>query len=260
MAALAELPQMKAIGSRKPRDIHTVSSTRAISAQPVLREYFEALLAAHGPQSWWPGRTAFEVIVGAILTQNTSWNNVEVAITNLRREKLLTPRGIESVPAVKLRRLIRPSGYFRQKTKTLKAFVAFLRREYQGSLAKMFRAPTVTLREQLLDVRGIGPETADSILLYAGEHPVFVVDAYARRMLERHGLTSGKPGYEDIRQLFERSLPPDATLYNEFHALIVHTGKHFCRARDPCCEECALKTFLPGQEIDALGERIAVAT
>src|SRR5262249_1899903 len=154
----------------------------------------------------------------------------EAAITNLRRKNLLTPRGIDNVPTVKLRRLIRPSGYFRQKTKTLKAFVVFLRREYQGSLAKMFRTPTRTLREQLLNVRGIGPETADSTLLYAGEHPVFVVDAYMRRMLERHGLTNGKPGYEDIRQLFERSLPADATLYNEFHALIVHTGKHFCRA------------------------------
>jgi endonuclease III related protein len=245
---------MKANGSRKARDIHTVSSAHTISAQPVLREYFEALLDAHGPQSWWPGRTAFEVIVGAILTQNTSWNNVEAAITNLQREKLLTPRGIENVPPGKLRRLIRSSGYFRQKTKTLKAFVAFLRREYQGSLARMFRVPTATLREQLLDVRGIGPETADSILLYAGQHRVFVVDAYARRVLERHGLTNGKPGYEDIRQLFERSLPADATLYNEFHALIVHTGKHFCRARAPRCEECALKMFLPGRETDAMAK------
>jgi endonuclease III related protein len=251
---------MKAIGSRKARDIETICPTRTISPQPVLRKYFETLLAAHGPQKWWPGGTAFEVIVGAILTQNTSWNNVEAAIINLRREKLLTPRGIENVPPVKLRRLIRPSGYFRQKTKTLKAFVAFLRGEYQGSPAKMFRTPTATLREQLLNVRGIGPETADSILLYAGQHPVFVVDTYARRMLERHGLATGKPAYEDIRQLFERSLPSDATLYNEFHALIVHTGKHFCRARAPRCEECALKMFLPGRETGAHGERIAVAT
>ena len=241
---------MKAIRSRKPRDIPAVSSRSAISPQPVLREYFEALFAAHGSQDWWPGRTTFEVIVGAILTQNTSWTNVEAAIANLRREKLLTPRAIESVSEARLRRLIRPSGYFRQKTKTLKAFVAFLRREYRGSLAKMFRTPTGTLREQLLEVRGIGPETADSILLYAGGHPVFVVDAYARRMLERHGLTDGKPIYEDIRALFEHSLPPDATLYNEFHALIVHTGKHFCRKREPRCEGCALKTFLPGREID----------
>jgi endonuclease-3 related protein len=214
-------------------------------AQPVLREYFDALFAAHGPQHWWPGRTPFEVIVGAILTQNTSWTNVEPAIENLRRERLLTPRAMASVSPLRLARLIRSSGYFRQKAKKLKAFVRFLRSEYGGSLAKMFRTGTSALREQLLAVHGIGPETADSILLYAAKHPVFVVDAYARRILERHGLAEPKRGYEDLRQLFERSLSADVALYNEFHALIVHTGKHYCRARDPRCDECALHHLLP---------------
>jgi len=177
--------------------------------------------------------------------QTTAWTNVESAIENLRRERLLSPRAIETVSTPRLARLIRSSGYFRQKARKLKAFVRFLRQEYEGSLAKMFRAPTPALRRQLLDVHGIGPETADAILLYAAKHPVFVVDAYTRRVLERHGLAHPKLGYEDVRQLFERNLPRDATLYNEFHALIVHTGKHFCRSCEARCGECALKPLLP---------------
>ena len=209
------------------------------------RAYYDALFAAHGPQHWWPGRTPFEIIVGAILVQNTSWTNVATAIEDLRRAKLLTPRAIEKISTPRLQRLIRSSGYFRQKTKKLKAFVRFLRHEYQGSLSKMFRAPTQTLRDQLLAIHGIGPETADSILLYAAKHPVFVVVAFTRRILERHGHPHARLGYEDVRQLFERNLAPDVALYNEFHALIVHTGKHFCRSRDPRCGECPLKPLLP---------------
>jgi endonuclease III related protein len=222
-----------------------------------LRAYYEALFAAHGPQRWWPGRTPFEVIVGAILVQNTSWTNVESAIENLRREKLLTPGAIESVPVPRLEKLIRSSGYFRQKTKKLKAFVHFLRAEYRGSITKMSRAETQTLRAQLLAVHGIGPETADSILLYAAGHPVFVADAYTRRILERHdhllplvrGGKSRPISYEEIRQFFERSLPRDAKLYNEFHALIVQTGKQHCRRKNPNCTDCPLKNFLPTQEV-----------
>ena len=210
-----------------------------------LTAYYEALFAAHGPQGWWPGRTSFEVIVGAILTQNTSWTNVETAIQNLRRKKLLTPVAIEAVPLARLARLIRSSGYFRQKAKKLKCFVRFLRSEYGGSLRKMFETPTAALREKLLCVHGIGPETADSILLYAGEHPVFVVDAYTRRLLERHQLATPAQTYEEIRRLFERNLSRDAPLYNEFHALIVRTGKEYCRNRNPRCSECPLHSFLP---------------
>ena len=185
------------------------------------------------------------MIVGAILTQNTSWNNVETAIRNLRRQKLLTPRAMQAVSLAKLAQLIRSSGYFRQKAKKLKCFVEFLRAEYGGSLTRMFRTPTAALREKLLGVHGIGPETADAILLYAGEHPVFVVDAYTRRLLDRHQLAGESQSYEEIRELFERSLPSDARLYNEFHALIVRTGKEHCRTRDPRCHECPLQAFLP---------------
>ncbi|MGB9510454.1 MAG: hypothetical protein WBU20_02110, partial [Candidatus Acidiferrum sp.] len=191
------------------------------------------------------GRTRFEVIVGAILTQSTSWSNVEQAIVQLRREKLLSPAGIEKVFLARLSTLIRSSGYFRQKARKLKAFVDFLRQHYQGSLDKMFATPTSQLRDELLAVHGIGPETADSILLYAGNHSVFVVDAYTRRILERHNLAHAKLSYEQIRQLFEHNLPPSPPLFNEFHALIVHTGKNFCRKRNPKCEQCALRPFLP---------------
>jgi endonuclease-3 related protein len=220
-------------------------SARIAVLPAVLRMYYDALFAAHGPQHWWPGRTAFEIIVGAILTQNTSWSNVETAIRNLRREKLLTPRAIEDVSFTRLALLIRSSGYFRQKAKKLKCFVGFLQSEYGGSIARMFRAPTAVLREKLLSVYGIGPETADSILLYAGKHPVFVVDAYTRRLLERHQLAVPTQGYEEIRRLFERSLPGEAALYNEFHALIVRTGKEYCRTSNPRCSECPLHAFLP---------------
>ncbi|HLZ90088.1 MAG TPA: hypothetical protein VKQ28_00125 [Candidatus Acidoferrum sp.] len=210
-----------------------------------MRTYYDALFAAHGPQYWWPGRTRFEIIVGAILTQNTSWTNVEIALRKLRRERLLSARAIETVSAVRLARLIRSSGYFRQKAKKLKCFAHFLHSEYNGSLTTMFRTPTDALREKLLGVHGIGPETADSILLYAGRRPVFVVDAYTRRMLERHQLAAATYRYEQIRQLFEHSLPGDAPLYNEFHALIVRTGKEYCRTRNPRCSECPLHPFLP---------------
>jgi endonuclease III related protein len=214
------------------------------AGQPSLHAYYDALFAAYGPQNWWPGRTRFEVIVGAILTQNTSWKNVERALGNLRRQRLLTADAIESVSSARLARLIRSSGYFRQKAKKLKAFVRFLRSEYDGSLTEMFRAPTNTLREQLLAVHGIGPETADCILLYAGKHAVFVVDAYTRRILERHGVIRAKSSYEEIRQIFERSLIADAALYNEFHALIVHAGKTHCLAGKANCDGCALRPLL----------------
>jgi endonuclease III related protein len=212
---------------------------------PILNHYFQALYEAYGPQHWWPGRSRFEVIVGAILTQNTSWANVEGAIKNLRAANLLTARTIEDAPLGKLARLIRSSGYFRQKAKKLKAFTHFLYTNYGGSLTRMFRAPTAVLRDQLLAVHGIGPETADSILLYAGKHPVFVIDAYARRILERHTLAEPRHSYEELRSLFESSLPRDAQLFNEYHALIVRTGKDFCRKSAALCAACPLRLFLP---------------
>jgi endonuclease III related protein len=211
---------------------------------PPLDEYFNSLLTAYGPQHWWPGKTPFEVIVGAILTQNTSWRNVELAIRNLRREGLLTPAAIEKVSPAHLGRLIVSSGYFRQKARKLKEFCRFLRTEYGGSLKRMFATPTLELRESLLGIWGIGPETADSILLYAGGHPVFVVDAYTKRMMERHGWMAPNDKYDDVRWMFERQSPGDAARFNEFHALIVHTGKNFCRPQAPKCDECPLGRYL----------------
>ncbi|HET6144011.1 MAG TPA: hypothetical protein VFE02_10910 [Candidatus Acidoferrales bacterium] len=207
--------------------------------------YYEAMFATLGPMRWWPAEAPFEVIVGAILTQSTAWGNVELAIANLRAAKMLTPRAILRVRATRLAALIRPSGYFRQKAKKLKAFVRFLSTAYQGSLARMFETSTDELRKQLLDVHGIGPETADSILLYGGSHPVFVVDAYTHRILGRHGITDGKADYEKVRAMIESSIPRQAELYNEFHALIVNTGKNWCRKSVALCTECPLRPLLP---------------
>jgi len=223
----------------------------SVSRLSTLYTYFNALFAAHGPQHWWPGRTRFEIIVGAILTQSTSWKNVESAIANLRAAKLLSPAAIRAVSSVTLAKHLRPSGYFRQKTKTLTSFVTFLYENHFGSLNHLFATPIAVLRIQLLSIRGIGPETADSIVLYAGKHPVFVVDAYSRRILERHNLlpaevqTNSRRSYEQIRSLFESHLPRDPKLFNEFHALIVQTGKLHCRKSKPLCSSCPLYPFLP---------------
>lgn len=173
-----------------------------------IRIYYSALFQAWGAQNWWPARSRFEVIVGAYLTQNTAWTNVEKALANLRSAKLLSVKGLRRVPLRELEYLIRPSGYFRQKAARLKTFIRFLDQRYGGSLRRMFSRPTAELREELLQLNGVGPETADSILLYAGYHPVFVVDAYTQRILARHGLLADETGYEDIRGLFEQALAP----------------------------------------------------
>lgn len=243
---LAPKTTSKAISrsSTAERVAHPRRRVTVRDGQPPLDEYYNSLLTAFGPQHWWPGKTQFEVIVGAILTQNTSWTNVARAIENLRGERLLTPTAIERASLPRIEALIRPSGYFRQKARKLKAFCAFLRAEYRGSLQRMFDTPTVVLREKLLGVFGIGPETADSILLYAGGHPVFVVDAYTKRMLARHGWADREAKYEDLRWIVERQFPGDTERFNEFHALIVNTGKDFCRARDPLCGECPLGRYL----------------
>jgi endonuclease III related protein len=226
--------------------------------------YYRTLSESLGPMHWWPARTPFEVIVGAILTQNTSWSNVERAIANLRRERLLNFAALERVPIPRLEQLVRSSGYFRQKARKLKAFVAFARHNFDGSLARMFRTPTAELRRRLLEVHGIGPETADSILLYAGGHAVFVVDAYTHRMLGRHGVTAGGRAaasardYESVRGLLENRLPRDARLYNEFHALIVNAGKNWCHKRAPRCSECPLHGHLPADS--PLRSQLAQAT
>ena len=175
-----------------------------------IRAYYHTLFSAWGRQHWWPAQSRFEVIVGAYLTQNTSWSNVERALGSLRQARRLSISGIRRTPLPTLQKLIRSAGYFRQKAQRLKTFVRFLDRRYGGSLTRMFAQPTAQLREELLALNGVGPETADSILLYAGNHPVFVVDAYTRRILERHGIVSPRASYDEIRELFEGALAPVA--------------------------------------------------
>jgi endonuclease-3 related protein len=245
MASTATLPKSVHSNFNMTKSVSRVRNDAQREEPSSLQNYFNALYNAHGPQHWWPGRSRFEIIIGAILTQNTSWKNVESAIANLRKARRLTPSAMRAISLAKLASLIRPSGYFRQKAKKLKAFVDFLFDAHGGSLSRMFQIPAAVLREELLAVHGIGPETADSILLYAGEHPVFVIDAYTRRILERHGLVTPKQSYEHLRSLFEATLPRDPQLFNEYHALIVHTGKHFCRKSIALCEKCALQPFLP---------------
>jgi endonuclease-3 related protein len=267
------------------RGVHSLTGEKALTngaKDRQIQEYYLALFRAWGPQNWWPARSRFEVIVGAYLTQNTAWTNVEKALANLRSAHALSMKGIRDVRVAELERLIRPSGYFRQKAQRLKTFVEFLDRRYGGSLAKMLARPTEELRAQLLGLNGVGPETADSILLYAGNHLVFVVDAYTRRILDRHEISPQKSTYEDVRKLMEAALAPLAEtapyssgpasdllaagfpdpphprsrmsaakrtvltqIYNEMHGLIVATGKDYCKKSQPRCDGCPLQRFLP---------------
>ncbi|MFC1592510.1 endonuclease III domain-containing protein [Candidatus Omnitrophota bacterium] len=206
----------------------------------ILKIIYRRLREEFGPQHWWPAKTDFEVIIGAILTQNTAWLNVEKAISNLKKNKLLTPRAMKKVSRIKLANLIRPSGYYNQKTKKIKNFIHFLFRDYQGSLKKMFSGNFLDLREQLLEVNGIGPETADSILLYAGDKPIFVVDGYTRRILSRHNLIKSDASYAEIQDIFMDNLRSNAALFNEYHALFVRLGKQVCKTK-PNCSICPLK-------------------
>ncbi len=205
---------------------------------------YRALFNHLGSQGWWPGRTRLEIIVGAILTQNTAWSNVERAIASLRREKALNIRRLHDVPLEKLADWIRPAGYYRVKARRLRSFTTWLQREFGGDLRRLFALSTDELRKRLLSVSGIGPETADSIVLYAADRPVFVVDAYTRRLLERHEWCQPRAAYDEIASLFVSALPRDAALFNEYHALIVAVGKRYCRSR-PVCRECPLRAFLP---------------
>ncbi|HKD85679.1 MAG TPA: hypothetical protein VKB58_13085 [Terriglobales bacterium] len=247
-----------------------------LGPEAMMRAMYRKLASAWGPQHWWPAESAFEVIVGAILGQNTSWNNVERALGSLRAANALTPSAIRDLPIAELEQLVRSSGYYRQKAQRLKSFLAFLDEKYHGSFDKMFAAATPQLRSELLSLKGIGHETADAILLYAGNHEIFVVDAYARRILERHAAIERSASYEDIRALFERALqrqapaarparPPlpskliihepstmsaahrssTAQVYNEMHGLFVQVGKHYCHKEVLHCENCPLRSLLP---------------
>ncbi len=242
-----------------------------------VRRYFQALMEHWGPQDWWPAYSRLEVIVGAFLTQNTAWTNVERALRNLRERGMLSLKGLREIAVRDLEAAVRPAGYFRQKAQRLKTFVRFLDTRYGGSLSRMFARPTLALRAELLELNGVGPETADSILLYAGGHPVFVVDAYTRRVFDRHGVLSGKEDYEAIRRVFEeaierspglpwqepgftpnsrlnqrkrhkftiRSASQRARVFDEYHALLVQVAKHHCRKKEARCQGCPLQPFLP---------------
>jgi endonuclease III related protein len=283
LGAFSSHPQRASVNSRSRQLPQSDNNRRSKTAnKEAIRDYYYTLARAWGPQHWWPAHTRFEVIVGAYLTQNAAWTNVELALRALRSERLLSLDGIRRTSLSTLERLIRPSGYFRQKAQRLKTFVAFVDRKYNGSLAKMFSQPTNELRGELLGLNGIGPETADSILLYAGNHPVFVVDAYTRRILDRHQIIEPTASYEEIRRLFEKALapivgsqenkPPEiraevpsglpgashppsrmssarrsalVQVYNEMHGLIVGVGKSYCRKSQPLCDQCPLQPFLP---------------
>jgi len=204
-----------------------------------LTAVYERLFAAFGPQEWWPAQTRFEVIVGAILTQNTNWGNVEKALENLKSKQFLSPQELRNIPPKKLALLIRPAGYFNVKAKRLKNFISFLFNEYDGHLKEMMQEDCRLLRKKLLAVNGIGPETADSILLYALDKPVFVIDAYTKRILYRHNMIAPDADYDTIQEMFMKFLRLDVRMFNEYHALIVRLGKDFCKPK-PLCDQCVL--------------------
>lgn len=231
---------------------------RRVSDDRPLR-YYRKLFNHFGPQGWWPlakglglagtsgtagkakeASPAFEIAVGAILTQNTAWRNVEKAIANLASRDLLTPGAMNETPIGEIRELIRPSGYYNVKGSTIKNLTALLFSDYGGSLDELFKRGPEEVRRALLDLKGIGPETADSILLYGGGLRAFFVDAYTKRILKRHGLVGGKASYNKVQSLMVESLPGGARLYNEYHALIVQLGKEYCRPRNPRCKECPI--------------------
>jgi endonuclease-3 related protein len=215
----------------------------------ILTAIYEALSAAFGHRDWWPAETPFEVIVGAILTQNTNWTNVEKAISRLREEGLLDAQALAACPPERLQEAIRPSGYFRQKAARLLRLAAWLVDRCGGDPAGLGPVPTAQLREELLSLRGVGPETADSILLYALGRPVFVVDTYTMRVAVRHGLVDPECGYHGLQALFQGALPEDVDLYGDFHAQLVEVGKRFCRPR-PRCGECPLQALLGDPQPD----------
>ena len=205
-----------------------------MSTTEQLNEIYELLFERFGQQHWWPGRTQFEIIIGAILTQNTNWGNVEKAIKNLRAAKALSAKTLHEMKRNKLAVLIKPAGYFNVKAKRLKSFLDWLFDEYNGRLKNLEQLSTSRFREELLNIKGIGPETADSILLYAFERPVFVIDAYTARIMVRHGLIEAGCDYEQLQDLFQSNLSEDIEMFNEFHALLVRIGKEFCKPTARC--------------------------
>ena len=212
--------------------------------QEALLDIYSRLYAAYGPQRWWPGGSPFEVVVGAILTQAAAWTNVEKAIDNLKAAGVLSPRGILETPVDKLARLVFPAGYYNAKARKLKAFVEMLFERHGGDLDRLFALPLPDLRRELLVTHGIGPETADAVILYAAGQPRFVIDAYTRRVFGRLGLAPAKDDYGSWQSMFEEALPPDAPLFNGYHALIDRHAKTYCR-KEPLCGQCLLREVCP---------------
>jgi len=217
-------------------------------ARDALRGYFEKLLRALGPQGWWPARTRLEVIVGAILVQNTAWQNAALALKKLKQNGLLTLAELKHASLSELASCVRSAGFYRRKDRTIRNFLTWLEGACDGSLTVMFALPAAELRRRLLEVKGLGPETADAILLYAGRHPVFVADSYTRRILARHGMVPPRAGYAQVQEFLHRYLPADQTLFNEYHALLVEVGKKYCKRQVALCGECPLAEFLPQDE------------
>jgi len=205
---------------------------------------YEAMLNALGPSHWWPGDSPFEIAIGAILTQNTNWKNVEKAIGNLKNNDLLTPEAMYALVPDEMAKLIRPAGCYNIKTRRIRNFLEFLKNEADFDLLQLKNQSIEELRPKILEVKGIGPETADSILLYALDFPTFVVDAYTARIMNRHGLAYDEIDYNELQALFMDALPEDVSVYNEYHALIVRIGKDWCKKMKGLCDTCPLQSFL----------------
>jgi endonuclease-3 related protein len=219
-----------------------MASTNITSSNTIFNKIYKTLYKAFGPQGWWPGDTPFEIMVGAILTQNTNWRNASKAIARIKEAGLMNPRRLQThhrrIPG-----LIRTSGFYRSKSRCLRAFLRYYVAEYGGRAAAFSRKKTPTIRKELLSITGIGPETADSILLYALGRRVFVIDSYTRRVLSRHGVIEYDLPYDMLQQTIEKNLPASVKLYNEYHSLLVRTGKEFCRKNEPLCSACPLGTM-----------------
>lgn len=209
-----------------------------------VQEAYDRLFAAYGPQGWWPGESPLEVLVGAVLVQNTAWRNVEKALANLRDAGCLNARRLYALPVAELAELIRPAGYYRIKAQRLRNLLQLVVERYDADLATMFATPPDVLRSELLEVHGVGNETADAILLYAGQIPSFVADTYAHRVLARHGWLDFEADYTAVQEFFEERLPSDVRLYNEYHALLVRVGKEHCKSSAAKCEGCPLQDML----------------
>ncbi|MGH9355651.1 MAG: endonuclease III domain-containing protein [Terriglobia bacterium] len=222
-----------------------IARAPARGRQTPLGGYYQRLVQHFGPQGWWPARTRMEVILGAILTQNTSWKNAARAIENLRKAGLLCFEPLRRASEAELEACVRPAGFYRQKAAAIRNFIAWLDCNYHGSLRALFAGPADRVRLEVIGLKGIGPETADAILLYAGRKAFFVADAYTRRILSRHGWLPPDATYADAQALLHRELPHDEQLFNEFHALIVEAGKRYCRRQAADCKPCPLREFLP---------------